>query len=448
MSKKKTENSLEDFSFDDNVEFFGVNSQGIVLGNTDQNDATNSRKTQNQGKKDFESEDYNEEDEYEDDFPDDTEFFGQNKKPKKEVVKNTKKSVEKNEEDEDDEEEDLEDSQQEDQQEEEEEEEDKKPSKRGRKKEPKFFEEDSDENSEDQEDQEKEKEFFTNLALDLKTKGVFNLDISENETLDEDEFFKKIDEEVENRVEETINALFEEMDEDAKKFIKFKQKGGNTSDFLAVYSTPLGIKNFDKKNNNHVGHILNVYLSQVEGKDQEEIADMIDYLTTSGKAASTAEKYNNKLLQFEERKKEELIKKQEEQLENKRREIEEFNKTLSEELDKIKDLGAFSLTEKDKKSIKNSLLKPTVKVKGNKFIPKFQAQLSEILQSKTPEARKKLYILAKIFEDNFEFDFIKNEVQNKVTKNIKLKIKQAKEGAIIKTGAPSRAKKSIADYFD
>lgn len=291
---------------------------------------------------------------------------------------------------------------------------------------------------------------FADLALDLKDKGTFQFaKIAEGEEVDEDRLHSLIDEEVEGRVDETFEGFFEEMDDDGKAFLKFKRNGGHTADFLRIYAQPsLGIEAFDKENKDQVKKVIRHYLAVVKGEeDTEEIESQIEYLEENGRAKTTAEKYFNKIQEHEATERAALLAKQQQANESREEGIKAFNKDFKETLKATDEFKGFKFSAEDKKKLDDSVLKPTVKVGKNKFIPKFNYQLTEILRAGTPEARQKLLLLAKLVDSDFDMSDFATKVKSTVVKDAKSRLAQSRTGSVRPSSSGNHTgKKSLADF--
>jgi len=274
-------------------------------------------------------------------------------------------------------------------------------------------------NTKTTEDGEEEPELFNTLAKVMKDKGVFqNVEIKDDEDIDEEKFIELQDQEIESRVEETIENFFEEMDEDAKAFINFKKNGGSTQDFLNVYANSLSLDDIDLTDEDDQERIVRYYLKIQEGEDSDVIEDKIAWLKENKKLSNHAEKYDQKLKDIDRKNKEALINSQKEAEKNKIEATKKFREILSKEVEtkeKIKDITI----SKDDKSLVDYITKPTAKL-GTKYIPPFNVALGEILQAKTPETREKLILLAKILKSDFD---ISKDIEKKAETKIAQKAK-------------------------
>jgi hypothetical protein len=288
--------------------------------------------------------------------------------------------------------------------------------------------------------------FYSTLASELKEKGIFqNVELKEGEEIDEDKFFELQDAEIESRVEETFEAFFEELDEDAKAFLKFKKSGGNTQDFFQVYRESLSLDNIDLESEESQELVLKHYLSTMDSMDDEEISDRLEWLKENGKKKAYAKKYMNKLQELDRQKKEAISKSIEAQSKQREEGAKKFNQDLQSELEKTEAVGSFNFSKVNKKELLDFMVKPSVKIGKNKYITHFQAELGNIFKAEG-EDKKKLLLLAKLVKSNFDVKDLIEETKTKVVKEAKSKLQQAKSGVKPSTSG-GYTKKSISDYF-
>lgn len=305
------------------------------------------------------------------------------------------------------------------------------------------------EKDEGKDNPENDDKFFTTLAGELKEKGIFqNVELKEGEEITEEKFFELQDAEIEKRVEETFEAFFEELDEDAKNFLRFKKNGGKTADFFASHTASAGIDldNFDVENEAQRTQMLTHYLSTVEKLDAEDIKDRIEWLKEGGKEKTYATKYQKAMQATRDELKETIVKSQEEAAKQREAEVSNFNNSLNETLGKTETVGAFTFTKNDQKELGGYITKPTVKVGKNKYVPAFQAEIANIFRADSEESKQKLLLLAKLVKSNFDVSDLVTETKTKVVKQAKSRLQEAKTGVKPSTSG-NYTKKSLGDYF-
>lgn len=306
---------------------------------------------------------------------------------------------------------------------------------------------DKEEKPEDKE--EGDDKFYTTLASELKEKGIFqNIELKEGEEVTEEKFFELQDAEVEARVEETFQAFFEELDEDGKRFLKFKKDGGKTADFFASFNTPeVDLTEFDVDDEEQRTKVLVHYLTKVEKLEPEDLKDRLAWLKEGGKEKSYAKKYAEAMEAESQAIQEQLLKRQAKAAKDKEESAKVFGESLKATLEKTETVGVFSFTPADQKELAAYITKPSVKIGKNKYIPAFQAEIAEIFKAEDEESQKKLLLLAKLVKTKFDTKDLATETKTKVVSKVKSKLKEAKTG-VKPASAGGFAKRSISDFFD
>lgn len=309
----------------------------------------------------------------------------------------------------------------------------------------------SGEDEESGESQEQKPEFFDTLTKEFKQQGIFStVEIDENKQYTEEEFFELHDAEIEGRVQETFEQFFGEMDEDGKAFLKFKKDGGSTEAFLAAYKGAttfnFGEGGFDSNKADHQKQVIRQYLKTVKEESDAEIDEQLTFLEETGKLKAKSEDYFEKLKKADEKQRAALLKQQETEAKAKEDGAKEFASNINKVISETESIGDFKITDKEKKELGPYMTKPSVKVGKNKFIPAFNSQLGEILQAKTPEAKKKLVLLAKLIKSDFDVSDLARRQETKVVKKTQSKLAEAKTGVKPSTSG-SYSKKSLSDFF-
>lgn len=308
-----------------------------------------------------------------------------------------------------------------------------------------FGEDDEDEDIEENKEKEikNSTSIFTDLYSDLKDKGIFkHVSIEEGEDLDSDRFFELQEQEIETEISNRISAWAEnELDEDAKAFISFKRKGGNTEDFFKVYSKGSDVPQGDIEDENFQDKVIRYQLEQ-EDWDDEEIEDRLDSLTESGRKKKIAEKYYQKIKQKQEEEKQNLLEYTEKQREIARANQERYKNTLKEALSKTKEIKGITISDKEKNDIFNFITKEAYKTEDNKGITGFQKKLRDVYQDKD-----KMILLTKLLMTDFDFTSLENKAKSKKVKEVKSKLEQRKGSKSTNFGS-SLGGRSLADLFD
>lgn len=285
---------------------------------------------------------------------------------------------------------------------------------------------------------------YKDVYEDLKKIGAFkHTDIEGFENMDSEKFLELQAEEYEAEVSARINSWAnEELDDDAKAFIKFKREGGSTADFFNIYREVSDIPEGDIEDEKYQDEVIRYQLEQ-EGWDKDEIEDRLEYLTESGRKLNQAKKYEAKIKEDKEFEKQELLKRTEQLNKAKKLQEENYKKEIKEVLDKTQDIKGFSISAQEKNSILNLLTKKEYKTPNNTLITGFQKKLAEVFQDS-----EKTILLAKLLNNDFDFSQFEKKIIDKNTKKIKSNLEQRKDLNNLNLGSSLSGKKSLADYFN
>jgi hypothetical protein len=296
----------------------------------------------------------------------------------------------------------------------------------------------------------KDKKFFTALFKEHKEKGLFSdIDIEEDKEIDEDQYFELARKDKEAGADEIVEALFENMDQDAKDFLQFKKAGGSTEAFLnnyyATFTPELDLTNEDKQvAESNQKAVVRQYLAQVTGEeDPEEIESQISYLKDQGKLASTAKKHYEKLQQIDENNKKAVMQQAEDRQKKVIESHQEFESKIKDAAGKVKTVGDFSFAKTDMKKLAETIYKPTIKVGKNRYITPLQDKIGKIFSDADPS---KLLLLAKLIDDDFDAKELVVKATTKETKKAAEVLRNAKSGVTNAIEEP-RTKKQLSDYF-
>lgn len=287
-------------------------------------------------------------------------------------------------------------------------------------------------------DDDDDSDVFTALAVDLATEGIFSNPLEDGAKLTKEEFFDKFDEEVDARVEETITAWNNDMknDPDAIAFLKFKREGGNTADFFKAYAqAPSNIlpKDLDLEEDKNQKKVAKLYLTTVEGLDDSDASDRIEWLEEKGKLKENSEKWHTKMLEAEVKTKEDLVKNQAAAVKTAKENADKFRDNLQKSLSELDKVGKFTITPKDKKTLVELITKPTVKIGDNRYVSQFQAKMAEI--QKSPE---KLLLLAKLVTSDFDTTDLVTDINTEVVRHTKSRLVETKKKKNLSNKSPNK----------
>lgn len=274
------------------------------------------------------------------------------------------------------------------------------------------------------------------LISKLKQEGILTIDFEEGEDISD-----VIDNEIESRVEETMEGFFEELDEDAIAFLKYKKNGGDTRKFFenlkAANDDPAG----DIDDEGYQENLVKYGLKQ-EGYDDEDIQDKIEWLKEGGKLQRHAEKYEKKFEKQRENYKKKMLEEQKKQDQIAREQREKLSDDLKQRLGDIENVGHFTFNKDDKRNLHSYMTKAKVKVGKNNYLTQMQHDLQNAFQD--PE---KILVIAKLLRSDFDISDVIRNTETKVTKKTKDKIERKPKIKSSKSSS-GRRKKALYEYFN
>jgi hypothetical protein len=297
-----------------------------------------------------------------------------------------------------------------------------------------FVDEDSQDSSYDE----------NNIIFRLKEEGIFStLDDEElNENVSNEYLPELIDKEVDARVEETMESFFEELDEDAINFLKFKKNGGSTSQFISMLQSKSEVPSGDIDNESYQEKLVK-HGMKLEGYDDEDIEDKIEWLKEGSKLKRHAQKYETKLEKANQIHQQQLLQEQQKQVEAAKRQREELSSNLKNLLEESDTIGQFSFSKRDKKELHSYMTKANVKVGKNSYMTKMQKDLQTAFQDP-----QKILLIAKLLKNDFDISDVIRNTETKVTRKTKDKIERKSSNIKGSKSSSGRRKKALFEYFD
>jgi len=281
---------------------------------------------------------------------------------------------------------------------------------------------------------------WSSIYKELKTRGIINIDVEDESNIDANRFIEIQEEEIEARLDETIQAFMQELDEDGKAFLKFKKEGGNTKDFFKIYSEISEVPTPEYGDEKSQEKFLRYYYSNYEELDDDDVDDKIDWLKESGKLSKYAQKFHEQIEEDNEKTKQETIEKQKrfaiQQEEQKKQLVKELKATI----DSSSEIKNWTLTQRDKRELHGYMTKPAVKIGNNQFLTQFQNDLQNAFKDKS-----KMILLAKILSSDFDVTDIKEKAKTEVIKETRQKINNQKLNPV--TSTKGSRNKGLADFF-
>jgi len=269
---------------------------------------------------------------------------------------------------------------------------------------------DEEEKINEEPNQNEDKEYWKNIYSDFKETGLLrHVEIPEDEEIDEEKFLELQEQDYEEEVKaRLVNWAENELDEDAKTFIKFKKDGGKTQDFFNIVKEKSKYPTGELTDEKYQDEVIKFQLKQ-EGWDDDEIQDRLEYLDETGRKSKVAERYDKKIKEKAKKEEESKLEEAKKEKENKIKEEKEFVKELKTSLDSLNSIKGVVLTNSDKSGLLSML---TAKKKvGDKIATDFQIKLSETFKD-----QEKMLLLAKLLKEDFNLDRIYKQYNKKENK--------------------------------
>ena len=182
---------------------------------------------------------------------------------------------------------------------------------------------------------------------------------------------------------------------------------------------------------------------QLEGYDQEDIEDKIEWLKEGAKLKRHAQKYEAKLDKANAAQKERMLEQQQQQALEAKKQREKLSEDLKSRLDEADTIGQFTFSKQDKKHLHAYMTRPKVKVGKDNYMTQMQADLQGVFQD--PE---KILIIAKLLRSNFDVSDVIRSTETKVTRKTKDKIERKSTNLKSSNSSTGRRKKALFEYFD
>lgn len=277
----------------------------------------------------------------------------------------------------------------------------------------------------------------------LKEEGIFSL-LGEDDLKDvsDEDVPELMDKEIDARVGEVMEGFFEELDEDAVAFLKFKQKGGSTDDFFKTYSKGSEIPQGDIDDEVYQEAVVRHGLQQ-EGMDSEEIQSRIDWLKEGSRMKKNAEKYEKKIDASTSKQKEEMLAQAEKADQRAREQRLELSENLKTKLTEVDSVGDFRFTKADKRNLHGYMTKPKVRVGKDNYMTQMQADLAKVFES--PD---KLLLMAKLLKSDFDVADVIRDTETKVTRKTKDKLERKSTSIKSSKSSHRGKKKALFEYFE
>lgn len=304
--------------------------------------------------------------------------------------------------------------------------------------------ESDDENNEGEgTENEDEEEETVSLEEVLKSEIFKHVDLEKEENLTPERISELVEEEIDAAIEEAFNGVKEEGGEQAADYLKFLASGGDPIQYHRLWKEAADAPtDLNVEDDGSQDEVITYYLKNyTKTNSKEDISDHLEWLEEKGKKKAYAEKYKKEIEDDFESRKAALLENQKQakvRLEKSRKEAARQIKDTLQSVDKI---GNMIITKKDKSGkLYDDITKASVKIGENRYITPVQAKIGEMF--KDPE---KLIQLAKFVMTDFDTTDIELEAATKVAKKVKKTLVTASGKKL--SSQPKTRTRSLSDFF-
>lgn len=280
----------------------------------------------------------------------------------------------------------------------------------------------------------------------LRDNGFISLSEEEEEEyedLSEEEKAELLEDKYEAAIEERFIERVSGLPDSIKGLVKFAADGGDVDTYLQQMYKPRaeGIsKKMDMEDEANQIKMMKYQMLQ-QDYDEEYIESHIESLKDTGKLESMSKKLHekwvkddNKNLQIKEEEQRKLV-------EQRKREAREYKAEVTKILQDNETIGSLKFSKEDSKTLP-SYISDTYKTEDGRFITPFQRDIVNAMKDK-----EKMFVLAKLVRNNFDFKDIQKEAITKKTRELKKDIARQKTGKNIKSIGKETSVKRLSDYF-
>lgn len=230
-----------------------------------------------------------------------------------------------------------------------------------------------------------------------------------------------VEQETENYVKEALDATFEswkqKLPSNVMGLIQHTFNGGDVEEYMKTWNeTPLSL--FDISNESGQEAFLRYYYKSVEGLDEDEIRDKIDWHIDRDNISSAAKRFYQKAASDRDKKLELLAKQQVDAKQKAEQQAQERRQKMLQGMAKVKDFDGYQFPEGEKKVLQQYATRPVV-VEGKTFSSGLAADLYEALGDP-----QKVMFLSKLLKGNFDTSFIKKKGSTEAIRKVKKTLEQ------------------------
>ena len=285
----------------------------------------------------------------------------------------------------------------------------------------------------------------------LKDKGLVSFELEEGEELTEELAEDLLEDSYENTIEERIAAKLESLPNDAKNMITFVLKGGTMNQYLdQVTDNTIDIdEDIDLTSERNQEKVMRAVL-ELEGEDEEDIEERIEYFKDKGTLASNAERKLKKYLEDKTSAEQASIQEQNRAKENAKKQERENKRAFASYLSEQKEIQGLPVPRKAKNELPSYLYDKSVELEnGGRITPMQKALFYDLPKNQAAYAQLAILLQNLNPDGTFNFDSIAKKAETTVVKEVKEKMRRTDTSkGVSSTNRTVRQDKSLSSYFD
>lgn len=270
-------------------------------------------------------------------------------------------------------------------------------------------------------------DYYNRLLENFAEQGFVNGDLSkveEGHILTNDEF---VDIMRRQKMQDAMDIFQKEFaskfegDADAMAFLYYKLQGGNTRDFLDVYSKSADYSGIDTSTSAGQDFILRDYYLR-KGFSEQQVADQIQMLTDSGKKEEYAKNASAELDRIVKQEKEDLSKRLEQERQEEARRADEVRKYYQGAVNGVDDVNGVKLNTETKNRL-YALLCGNMKLSDGTVVPAMAYKIQQVLSDP-----QKCVVFAHMLDNDFDFGVYSRAIETQKTREISRNLIKNKSG--------------------
>ncbi|MBQ1668371.1 MAG: hypothetical protein II063_10390 [Prevotella sp.] len=210
-------------------------------------------------------------------------------------------------------------------------------------------------------------------------------------------------------------------DPEALAFLNYKLQGGNTRDFLDVYSKSADYGNIDTSTSAGQDFILRDYYLR-KGFSEQQVADQIQMLTDSGKKEEYAKNASAELDRIVKQEQQDLSKRLEQEKQEEAKRADEVRRYYQNAVGSVDDVNGVKLNN-DTKNRLYALLCGNIRLEDGSVMPAMTYKIQQVLSDP-----KKCVVFAHMLDNDFDFGVYARAIETQKTKEISRNLIKNKSG--------------------